>query len=89
MVNWFYETLTFPKENQAIDRVHRFGQTREVEVHRICIGESVEDRIRELQARKQEVADAVLDEGGRTSSGRLGLNDLMMLFNVNHIEDDD
>lgn len=40
-------------ENQAIDRVHRIGQTKDVEVHRIFIKNTVEDRILELQKRKQ------------------------------------
>jgi SNF2 family DNA or RNA helicase len=69
-------------ENQAIDRVHRFGQTKRVEVHRICITNSVEDRILELQEKKQQLANAILDEGERVKSGRLGIQDLMMLFNV-------
>lgn len=57
-------------------------------MNRICIGESVEDRILELQAKKQDVADAVLSEGGvRASRGRLGLNDLMHLFNMDHFEE--
>lgn len=40
-------------ENQAIDRVHRIGQTKPVEVHRIFINDTVEDRILELQKKKQ------------------------------------
>lgn len=40
-------------ENQAIDRVHRIGQTKDVIVHRIFINNTVEDRILELQNKKQ------------------------------------
>lgn len=40
-------------ENQAIDRVHRIGQEKNVEVHRIFINDTVEDRILELQNKKQ------------------------------------
>lgn len=40
-------------ENQAIDRVHRIGQSKPVEVHRIFINDTVEDRILTLQAKKQ------------------------------------
>jgi SNF2 family DNA or RNA helicase len=50
---------------------------------------TVEDRILALQEKKQQVADAILDEGGRQSSSRLGLNDLMNLFNVNRELEDD
>ena len=40
-------------ENQAIDRVHRIGQEKDVHVHRIFINDTVEDRILELQNKKQ------------------------------------
>lgn len=42
-------------ENQAIDRVHRIGQSKNVEVHRIFINDTVEDRILELQNKKQVI----------------------------------
>ncbi|KAJ3137907.1 hypothetical protein HK100_000314 [Physocladia obscura] len=69
-------------ENQAIDRVHRFGQMKEVFVHRISINETVEQRILTLQKEKQELFNAALGEGGvkGLSRNRLGLNDLIQLF---------
>ncbi|KAG1460998.1 hypothetical protein G6F56_005821 [Rhizopus delemar] len=67
-------------ENQAIDRVHRIGQKKTVEVHRIFIANTVEDRILELQKKKQAVTDGVLGEGTQISSGRLDLNELIYLF---------
>lgn len=36
-------------ENQAIDRIHRIGQTKAVTVHRIEVTDTVEDRIRAMQ----------------------------------------
>jgi SNF2 family DNA or RNA helicase len=36
-------------EAQAIDRIHRIGQSKEVIVHRIVIADTVEDRILALQ----------------------------------------
>jgi SNF2 family DNA or RNA helicase len=36
-------------EAQAIDRIHRIGQSRVVKVHRIVIANTVEDRILQLQ----------------------------------------
>ncbi|KAJ3281004.1 hypothetical protein HK104_000270 [Borealophlyctis nickersoniae] len=74
-------------ENQAIDRVHRFGQKREVTVHRIMIKNTVEDRIFELQQKKQELADAALGEGtmGKNRGG-LNLGDLIHLFGVEEEE---
>ncbi|KAJ1630699.1 P-loop containing nucleoside triphosphate hydrolase protein, partial [Pavlovales sp. CCMP2436] len=40
-------------EEQAIDRVHRIGQTRAVTVKRVVMRESVEQRILQLQERKR------------------------------------
>jgi SNF2 family DNA or RNA helicase len=67
-------------ENQAIDRVHRIGQTKNVEVHRLFINDTVEDRILELQRKKQQIADGALGEGGAEKLGRLDLQDMMFLF---------
>ncbi|CAG8437364.1 3442_t:CDS:2 [Ambispora gerdemannii] len=67
-------------ENQAIDRVHRIGQEKDVEVHRIIIPNTIEQRILDLQDKKQQLASQVLGEGGSAQIGRLGLQDLMYLF---------
>ena len=57
---------------------------RDVIVHRIMIKNSVEDRILELQQRKQDIANQALGEGetGEIGNMRLGLGDLMHLFGV-------
>ena len=46
-------------EQQAIDRVHRIGQTRTVRVKRFVIVDSVEERILEMQERKKNLAASV------------------------------
>ncbi|KAK3372015.1 SNF2 family N-terminal domain-containing protein [Podospora didyma] len=66
-------------EMQAIDRAHRIGQRREVQVHRILIKETIEDRIIELQEQKRELVDAALDSGG-SNAARLSQRDLAFLF---------
>jgi len=43
-------------EQQAIDRAHRLGQTRPVFVTRFVIQDSIEERILELQKKKNELA---------------------------------
>jgi SNF2 family DNA or RNA helicase len=49
-------------ENQAIDRVHRIGQTKTVFAYRLLIRDSIEDKIRQLQVRKSMLAKDILGE---------------------------
>jgi SNF2 family DNA or RNA helicase len=69
-------------EMQAVDRAYRIGQQREVEVHRILIEGTVEDRIIELQQQKRKLVDSALDEGANKSLGRLDVRQLAFLFGV-------
>ena len=48
-------------EAQATDRAYRIGQDKPVFVYRLICADTVEERIRNLQARKAELADAMLD----------------------------
>ncbi len=50
-------------EDQATDRAYRIGQTRPVQVHRMVVRGTVEEKIAELLARKRSLADAVLGRG--------------------------
>ncbi|WP_030253681.1 DEAD/DEAH box helicase [Streptomyces violens] len=50
-------------EAQATDRAYRIGQTQPVQVHRMITEGTVEDRIADMLARKQRLADAVLGSG--------------------------
>ncbi|HTI50469.1 MAG TPA: SNF2-related protein [Planctomycetaceae bacterium] len=47
-------------EMQAIDRAHRIGQTRQVFAYRLICRDTVEEKIAELQNKKKELADAIL-----------------------------
>jgi superfamily II DNA or RNA helicase len=47
-------------QNQATDRAHRIGQTREVTVYEVIAAGTIEERILELQRTKAELADAVV-----------------------------
>ncbi|KAI8581440.1 hypothetical protein K450DRAFT_298802 [Umbelopsis ramanniana AG] len=67
-------------ENQAIDRVHRIGQTKDVEVHRILVKDTIEDKIVDLQNKKQAIADSALNAGATKEFSRLGINELLHLF---------
>ncbi|GAA5140678.1 DEAD/DEAH box helicase [Nocardioides marinquilinus] len=50
-------------EEQATDRAYRIGQTRPVQVHRMTMRGTVEERVAELLARKRALAEAVLGRG--------------------------
>lgn len=71
-------------EEQAIDRAHRIGQTREVKVHRMLIKGTVEDRIIELQEKKRALISEALDEKASQNIARLGVQELAYLFGVTH-----
>ncbi len=51
-------------ENQATDRAHRIGQDQPVFVYKLIVAGSVEERIAELQQRKADLADAILEGAG-------------------------
>ena len=68
-------------EQQAIDRVHRFGQDKTVRVVRFVANDTVEDQIVELQKSKKALAEGALG-GNMSQLSRLNVRDLRLLFNV-------
>lgn len=53
-------------ENQAIDRTHRMGQKNKVFAYKMITKGTIEEKILELQSKKQDMADMIIsgDEGG-------------------------
>ena len=47
-------------ENQAADRVHRIGQTQDVEIKRFITKETIESRIMEVQTGKMQLSQNLL-----------------------------
>lgn len=47
-------------EDQAIERVHRIGQTKKVQVVRFICEDTVEERMLEIQERKRELIRNVI-----------------------------
>jgi SNF2 family DNA or RNA helicase len=72
-------------EAQAVDRVHRLGQKREVETVRYIMQDSFEEKMLELQDKKKKLASLSMDSEGRKSmdkaeAARKRLEDLRSLF---------
>ncbi|KAJ7681145.1 SNF2 family N-terminal domain-containing protein [Mycena rosella] len=66
-------------EEQAFDRVHRVGQTRDVHIYKLKIDGTVEDRILQLQDKKRELTKMALS-GDQIKDMKLGMNELLELF---------
>jgi SNF2 family DNA or RNA helicase len=75
-------------EEQAFDRAHRFGQTRDVNIFKLKIDNTVEDRILELQERKRALARAALS-GAKLKDMHLGFEELLALLKWGKDEDSD
>ena len=55
-------------EQQAVDRVHRIGQTKNVMVYRLVSAGTIEEKVMDLKESKAALFDAVVDEGEFFSS---------------------
>jgi SNF2 family DNA or RNA helicase len=66
-------------ENQATDRAHRIGQEKTVFVYKLMTVGTVEEKILELQKRKKELVEGLLNED-RKESVKLSAEDLDVLF---------
>jgi superfamily II DNA or RNA helicase len=72
------------KENQATDRLHRFGQTRGVQVFKLQIPGTVEDRIASIIETKKQLSGALIEESsvGLKAFSRKDLLDLLSIDSV-------
>lgn len=65
-------------EAQAVDRAHRIGQEKKVNVYRLVAADTIEDRVVALQERKRALVTSVV-EGAGAASG-LNVADLAALL---------
>ena len=68
-------------QNQATDRVHRFGQVNKVQVFKLVMKNSIEEKILLLQEKKKELADAFV-ENNEGSLSQMSKDDIMELFSI-------
>jgi len=66
-------------EAQAVDRAHRIGQQRHVNVYRLVSADTIEEKVMALKARKAELFAQVLD-GDSGASTALRAGDIRGLF---------
>jgi SWI/SNF-related matrix-associated actin-dependent regulator of chromatin subfamily A3 len=69
-------------EDQAIDRVHRLGQTRDVEVYRLICTDTVEERLLQLQDTKRALSQRAIgrDPQAGGAEAKLSLEELRAFF---------
>jgi TATA-binding protein-associated factor len=74
------------RDLQAMDRAHRLGQTRTVNVYRLIVRNTIEDSIMNLQRFKQNLAKNLVqarpqgEELTKSEGNELDLNDLLKSF---------
>ena len=66
-------------ENQAIQRAHRIGQTKEVTAIRFITEDSLETQMLQLQEKKQLICDGTID-GKMAALAKLTVEDFTFLF---------
>lgn len=72
-------------EAQAFDRTYRLGQRRPVEIERIIVNDTIEERILNLQARKTLLSDMSLAEGQGDPDfglGNISVPEVLSLFRL-------
>ena len=72
------------KDLQAIDRAHRIGQKKTVQVYRLIVANSIEEKLISLQNFKKFVANAIV-EYNETSDTNININNLMQSFETKNI----
>lgn len=68
-------------EEQATDRAYRIGQKKKVQVIKLIMKDSIEEKIDALQTRKKLLSENVI-EAGEVFVNQLTMEELMELFQI-------
>jgi len=68
-------------EDQASDRAHRIGQKNVVQVMKLITQGTIEDKIFELQQKKKEMIDSVI-QPGETFLSKMSESEILELFEL-------
>ena len=68
-------------ENQATDRAYRIGQTNNVQVYKLIMKNSIEEKIQKLQEQKQDLSNIFI-ENNNGSITKMSTNDIIELFSI-------
>ena len=66
-------------QNQATDRAHRIGQNANVQVYKLIMKDSIEEKITKMQLQKKELADTFV-EGNDGSISKMTKEEILDLF---------
>ncbi|KAL7566768.1 hypothetical protein ACA910_019365 [Epithemia clementina (nom. ined.)] len=69
-------------EDQAADRVHRMGQTREVRIYRLVMTNSIEERLVSVQSRKAALGKGSMEKLSAKEEKRAKLTAMKDLFEI-------
>ncbi|GAB2221670.1 hypothetical protein Droror1_Dr00012855 [Drosera rotundifolia] len=69
-------------EEQAMDRVHRIGQKEEVKIVRLIARNTIEERVLELQERKQRLAKEAFGKNKTKDKKEVNVDDLRLLMSL-------
>ncbi|HEY5512535.1 MAG TPA: DEAD/DEAH box helicase, partial [Geomonas sp.] len=67
-------------ENQASDRAHRIGQSRQVTITRLLMRHSIEEKMMELKKRKLKLYRALLEDAEHDTGASIGREDFEFLL---------
>ena len=76
-------------ESQAIDRVHRMGQTRDVRVFRFVMKDTIEERMLDVQKMKSALGKGTMQKLSAAEEKVAKLTGLKDLFQIKEKDSDD